>query len=133
MPTVTVTPNPSPEATIARSIVRTAVETAQPTEVPTETPKPRPDDELILDALKSKLGNNATMTISKKSDNAAYGSVDLGEEGGYFVAAKDSSGNWKIIADGNGTIECSLLDQYNVPSSVVSGCYDSATGEAKTR
>jgi hypothetical protein len=74
------------------------------------------------------------MTINNKADSAAFGVVTVGEEpsGGWFVAAKDG-GTWKIIASGNGVIDCAVLDQYNVPAAVVPECFDSGTGDSRTR
>lgn len=44
-------------------------------------------------------------------------------EGGIFFAAK-VNGVWKLIFDGNGMISCSLLRQYNFPSSMANNCYE---------
>lgn len=131
----------STETTTAILISSTPTKTTTSTPSKTQTPTPEPTksaDELVANALYqefSKDSSNLTFSIGKKSDNSAYGSMTFTDsgEGGYFVAAKDSEGNWKIIADGNGTIECSILDQYNVPASVVEECYDSSLGESKTR
>lgn len=135
IPTVTSTQTATPIPT------KTASSTPIKIQTPTTTPTPEPTksaDELVANALYqefSKDSSSLTFSIGKKSDNSAYGSMTFTDtgEGGYFVAAKDNGGNWKIIADGNGTIECSVLDQYNVPASVVDQCYDSNAGESKTR
>lgn len=121
----------------SKTVSKTPTKTVQP-EVETPTPTPaKSDQDLIDEALASKFStdaSNITLSISKKSDASAYGSftIEDQQEGGYFVAVKDGD-SWKIIADGNGTIECSILDQYNVPNTVVAECYDSNTQESKVR
>lgn len=134
-PTPTTTATITVSATASVKVTKTATKTATES---TPTPAPtKSDDQLISEALASKLSQDASnldVKISKKSEKAAYGSVSVKGEmgGGWFVAVEDQD-QWKVIADGNGTIDCAILDQYNVPSSVVAECYDSATGESRTR
>jgi len=111
----------------------TATKTATKTAIATITVAAKSDQTLISEALSEKFSQTiSSLTISKQSENAAYGSFSLGQEGGYFVAVRDGAG-WKIIADGNGTIECSILDANNVPASVVGQCYDTPSETSKTR
>ena len=93
--------------------------------------------DLIKEALATKLSvsiTQITATISKESDNSAFGSVSTSEEGGggWFVAAK-KDGDWVIVEDGNGTIDCAPLEGYDIPVSVVSECWDSANLQLKNR
>jgi uncharacterized protein YpmB len=121
--------------TASASVVatKTAAKTVVQTPTATATAVSKSKIELIKEALSAKFSQTITdASISKESENSAYGSFDLGQEGGYFVAVKDGAG-WKIIADGNGTIECSILDANNVPASVVSSCYDTPTESTKNR
>jgi branched-subunit amino acid transport protein AzlD len=120
------------ETAVASATASVVGKTATATATATAT-----DDQLISEALGTKLSTTASnldVTISKKSESAAYGSVNVKGEnsGGWFVAVKDG-GNWTVIADGNGTIDCALMDQYNVPNTVVGECYDSVTDQSKTR
>lgn len=130
---------PSVTSTLTATPIPTKTATSAPSKTQTPTPEPtKSADEFIANALYQKFSKDSaslTFSIGKKSDNSAYGSMTFTDtsEGGYFVAAKDSDGDWKIIADGNGTIECSVLEKYNVPASVVEQCYDSNSGESKTR
>lgn len=53
--------------------------------------------------------------------------------GGYVFAAKDDSGNIKIVADGNGAIMCSMLEDYpDFPVYLIPECIDKE-GNATTR
>ncbi len=103
----------------------------------TATVASKTDDELIREALINDLSFDPatiSVSISKKSDAAAYGTVGVENEpgGGWFVAVKEGD-IWKIIDSGNGTIDCTLLDQYSVPNTVVEECYNNVTGEGVTR
>jgi hypothetical protein len=127
------TKTPTPTATISTTKIATMTKT--PTA--TATVAAKTDEELIKEALATKLSSDAanlTVTISKKSAAAAFGTVSVNGEmgGGWFVAAK-AGDEWKIIADGNGTIDCALMDQYDIPNTVVGECYDSVTDTTKTR
>jgi len=121
-------------------VLNTPTATVKPSKTVEKTTEPTvsvSDTDLITRAIADKLSKNVSeisVTINKKDANNAFGGVtiegDMG--GGYFVAVKQGDG-WIIIADGNGTIECSVLDQYSVPGSIVGECYDSATGESRSR
>jgi len=131
--TAAVTATASPTATKTA----TKVATKTPVKSPTPSVAAKSDEELIAEALGRRLSqdpSNLDITISKKSDKAAFGGVTVKGEssGGWFVAVEDGD-QWKVIADGNGTIECAILDEYSVPASVVEECYDSATGQTRTR
>jgi len=132
-PSVTATATASVSPIISKTPIKSqVVQAASPTVAPTKT-----DEQLITEALASKLSENSsnlTITISKKSESAAYGMVTVTSEqsGGWFVAVEEGD-HWKVIADGNGTIDCALMDQYNVPNTVVSECYDAVTESTKTR
>jgi len=82
----------------------------------------------------SKSIGEVDLTITQLTTNHAWGSVKfLGEMGGgWFLAAK-VSGNWLIVADGNGTIDCPVIEPYNFPTSMVSECFDAATQTVITR
>jgi hypothetical protein len=117
---VTLTPTPKPSPTPSAATSSTATASAE---------------ELINQAIMAKYNLSASdvsIKIEKQTDAAAYGTVSLSGGGGYFVAVKDGD-SWKIIADGNGIIECSTLDANNVPASVVSECYDTPSGQDRTR
>ncbi len=122
----------SPTATPSR----TSTTTRTVTSTPTATPSASVDD-LVKAALASKFNTSSdqiAMTISKRADNSVFGGVTIGEEqsGGWFVAAK-KDGEWKVIADGNGTISCSSLEGYDVATSVVSECWDEQAGDLVKR
>lgn len=97
------------------------------------------DKEDILQALVDKNGFDISaiqMTYSEITSTHAMGGVspkdgEIG--GGYWFAAKDSTGQWVIAADGNGTIECSDIEPYNFPTSMISECYNSVTGKVVVR
>jgi hypothetical protein len=96
------------------------------------------DAELIKKALVVKTGISAetiNVAISQNVDGKyAKGTVGvLGEEtgGGYFLATKINS-EWVIVYDGQATPECSAVNPYNFPVSMVPECLDSA-GSVVTR
>lgn len=123
----------SATATASATTTKTATKTAAQSATVTPTVAAKSKIDLIKEALSAKFSQTVTdASISKESENSAYGDFSLGQEGAYFVAVKDGAG-WKIIADGNGTIECSILDANNVPASVVGECYDTPSESSKTR
>lgn len=95
--------------------------------------------ELIKQALIKK--NNWTnmdieVTINKNEGMYVSGAVkEKGSNvgGGYFFAAK-VNGEWKIVADGNGTISCESLVPYpDYPVSMIPECWSEKTGKLVTR
>jgi hypothetical protein len=82
------------------------------------------DDEGIRLALAAHLGRDVhslTITISQNTGTYARGGI----ENGYFLAAK-VNGQWQIIADGQGAIDCNVVAQYGFPASIVSECSGSS-------
>jgi hypothetical protein len=78
------------------------------------------DDEGIRLALASHLGRNVNdliVTITQNSGSHARGGV----ENGYFLAAK-INGQWQIVADGQGALDCNVIAQYGFPESMVPEC-----------
>lgn len=49
--------------------------------------------------------------------------------GGYVYAAKDETGTWIIVADGQGSILCDEVNLYDFPASMVSECLDENSGQ----
>ena len=85
-------------------------------------------DSPIKAALAEHLGVDAstlTMVVEQETGTHARGNVD----NGYFLAAK-VNGNWVIVADGQGAIECNVVTQYDFPSSMVPECTDSVSDES---
>ena len=73
------------------------------------------------------------ITVDKNDGSFASGSVmpsDPNEMGGAGWFAGKVSGTWKIIWDGNGTPACEHIEAFDkdVPSSLISDCYDENTG-----
>jgi len=102
--------------------------------------EPTPDDlKLIEQAFVKKYNWNIDemiITVSKNDGKYASGGVkDKNAEagGGYFFAAKVGD-HWEIVADGNGTIECSSLLPYpDFPNTLIPECYDSSTNTLRQR
>lgn len=94
------------------------------------------DNDLVKQAMLNKYGKDAsTMTVTVKTNDGTYasGSVNSDGGGGYFFAAK-SNGQWVIVADGNGVIECSSLAQFpNYPTNLIPECFDNTTGQVVQR
>lgn len=107
-------------------------------EEPCEDPKTN-DSDLIKQAMANKLGKKVAdlnITISKNDGKYASGGViekNAEAGGGYFFAVKDK-GIWKIVADGNGTIDCASLVSYpDYPTSMIPECFDTKTGKPVKR
>jgi len=49
--------------------------------------------------------------------------------GGYVFATKTETGNWIIVADGQGSINCDDANLYEFPTSMIAECLDENTGE----
>ncbi len=70
-----------------------------------------------------------TVTLSNSTETHMRGSVvfyvdpdtESEPEGGLFLAA-NVDGSWKLVYDGNGQIDCSLVEPYNFPEDMVSDC-----------
>ena len=97
------------------------------------------DNDLIKQALVNKHGwkiDDILVTISKNDGKYASGGVrekssEVG--GGYFFAVKDN-GTWKIVVDGNGTIDCVALIPYpDYPNTLIPECYDMKAGKSVKR
>lgn len=74
------------------------------------------------------------ITVSKASGRFAYGTVNVKDSGGGLWLAVQEDNNWKILWDGNGIIECSVLKGYtDTPASMVPKCFDSGTGKILDR
>lgn len=93
------------------------------------------DDDAIKQALLNKHNWNANevdITISKNDGTyASGGAKEKAAEagGGYFFAAK-ANGEWKIVADGNGTISCESLAPYpDYPATMIPECWNEATNK----
>jgi hypothetical protein len=69
-----------------------------------------------------------TVVIEQETSNHARGNVD----NGYFLTAK-VNGNWVIIADGQGAIDCNVVNQYGFPASMVPECAGSISDDAAIR
>jgi len=84
------------------------------------TSNPPSDEDALKSALAAHLGanvNDLTITISQNTGSHARGGVD----NGYFLAAK-VNGQWQIVADGQGALDCQLIAQYGFPASMVPEC-----------
>jgi len=91
------------------------------------SPGPSSDEDALKAALAAHLGtdvNNLSITISQITSSHARGGVD----NGYFLAAK-VNGQWQIVADGQGALECQVVNQYGFPASMVPECSGSSSDE----
>lgn len=88
-------------------------------QIPSTTPIVN-DDEGIRLALAAHLGadvNNLSIMINQNTGSHARGSV----ENGYFLATK-VNGQWQIVAEGQGALDCQIIAQYRFPDSMVPEC-----------
>ncbi|MCJ7827609.1 hypothetical protein MUP65_00480 [Patescibacteria group bacterium] len=60
--------------------------------------------------------------------------IDFASEiGGALWLAYRQNGVWEIVFDGNGTIPCSTVDQYQFPVAMVAECWDEVNQQPVTR
>lgn len=123
----------------------TATPTLSPTPTfmgiaPTNTPYPTPtlsptqgvsDGDQLRQLFAKKYNHpvsDAIVTISKQDPTHISGGIKFQGEmaGGWFLAAK-TGGNWVIVQDGNGTIDCATIAPYNFSSDMVPECWDEKT------
>lgn len=75
----------------------------------------------------NKSSDEVSVTISQQTTDYARGGVKFGlggiGEGGIFLAAK-VDGVWQLVFDGNGIVDCSLLEDYDFPDSMSIDCFD---------
>jgi hypothetical protein len=90
----------------------------------------------IKQALVAKHGptaNSLTVTVSKIIGDYSSGGASASDGGGMWFGAKVNN-LWKLVWDGNGTIECSDLINYpNYPNSLIPECYNSSTDKLVKR
>lgn len=113
----------------------------KPTSAIFPTPTPTVDEtSIIISAIKQALvakhgpdASNLTITVSKIIGDYSSGGASEQGGGGMWFAAK-VNGLWKLVWDGNGTIDCQDLANYpNYPVSLISECYNPQTGKSVKR
>jgi hypothetical protein len=99
---------------------------------------PSPDDANLIKTALFKKNNwpddsSLKFVLTENDGNYAKGTVNGNGGGGYFFAAKQN-GDWVIVADGNGIIQCSALTDFpKFPTSYIPTCFDSTTQKTVTR
>lgn len=104
-----------------------AVETPSPSSVANESV-------VLVAAIKAALvakhrsdAGLLNITVSKIEGNYASGGASGQGGGGMWFAAK-VNGNWELVWDGNGQINCSDISPYpGFPSDMISECWDTVT------
>ncbi len=134
-PVVTNTPSVIPTKTpaIVTSII-TAVPTT-PVVVPTidETGVIKNAIKQALVAKHGSTANNLTVTVSKIIGDYSSGGASASDGGGMWFGAKVNN-QWKLVWDGNGTIDCQDLVNYpNYPTSLIPECYNFKTDKSVKR
>jgi hypothetical protein len=84
------------------------------------TPTPPSDEDAIKAVLAAYLGGSQSelnITVGENTGSHARGGVD----NGYFLAVK-LDGQWQIVADGQGALDCQEVAQYGFPASMVPEC-----------
>jgi len=89
------------------------------------------DLEMIKTAFSEKYSkslDDVNVVISKNDGEFAQGGVSFSGEmgGGWFLAAKVDD-EWVIVADGNGSVMCADIEDYDFDTNMVPECYDEAT------
>lgn len=113
-------------------------DTSNSQNTPSEPQQPvKTDEQLITEAIAAKHNKpvaDTDLTVNANDGQHAQGLVKFAGEvaGGWWLAAK-SSGDWIIVADGNGVVMCDDIAPYNFPTSMVPECYDASAGQTVTR
>lgn len=73
---------------------------------------------------------DVSVVVENNDNEYANGGVRFEGEigGGWWLAAK-VDGEWVIVADGNGSVLCEDIKNYNFPTSMVPECWDEATNK----
>jgi hypothetical protein len=86
----------------------------------------------VRNGLIAEHGQNAAslkITVSKIQGDYALGGASEQGGGGMWLAAK-VAGAWKLVWDGNGTIQCSNLAPYsNFPKDMAPECWDNISSK----
>jgi hypothetical protein len=92
---------------------------------------------LIKQMLIAKHGSSAEtldVGVSKISGNYAQGSASEAGLGGGMWFATDINGEWELVWDGNGIIECESLNDYpDFPNTLIPECFDKSSNEMVER
>jgi len=100
----------------------------------TVTPTPTPfteDTETLINIIKQLLvtehgstANDLTITVSKHIGDYASGGASAQGGGGMWLAVK-TGGSWKLVFDGNGTVDCqSIKANYQFPQEMLKNFCD---------
>jgi hypothetical protein len=119
----------------SKSANQTSAIPTQETSITSTTPAPTIDETAILiavikDALVTEHGSDANalnITVSKIKGDYASGDASTQGGGGIWFATK-VNGTWKLVWDGNGSIQCSSLAAYpNFPTDMIPECWNDKT------
>ena len=81
----------------------------------------------LLAAKYEKTVSEATVKVTASDETHAAGSVSFGPgpgEGGMFLAVKTDNG-WKVVYDGNGSVDCMVMRQtFRFPADILEGFCD---------
>lgn len=133
---------PTEPVSITVTPTQAVVPVSPSTTSPVTSPATPTTDEnaLVIAAVKAGLvaehgpdANSLTVTVSTIQGTYAKGMASASAGGGLWFAAK-VNGSWKLVWDGNGTIDCTSLTAYpNFPNTLIPECYDAATQKSVTR
>jgi hypothetical protein len=98
-------------------------------------------DHLIFEAIKEAFAekydrplDQINLTVDELTSDYAKGGVHfVGETGGGWFLAAYVDDAWVIVDDGNGTVSCQKIEEYDFPTSMVPECYDEIEAVSVTR
>lgn len=120
-------PQPSPVSTPAPSMMPAASSSPSPTDTNAD----------IISQIKAELvaehgpsASDLVVSVTKTERDYAQGLANDPAGGGGMWFAVNLNGQWKLIWDGNGNIMCDQIKEYpDLPSSMISACYDEAANK----
>jgi len=127
--------NNQKQASLSQSYNQSSISPSETVSTEITSPTPAIDQtSVIRTAIKNALidehGSDAstlTITVSKIEGDYATGDASAQGGGGIWFAA-NINGVWKLVWDGNGSIQCSSLVPYpNFPTDMIPQCWDDKT------
>jgi len=124
-------PQYSKNSASTQSGIPVSSQETMPSPQATVTPAPTDESAILIAAIKAALvvkhgpdAESLNVMVSKIEGDYATGGASAQGGGGMWLAAK-VNGDWKLVWDGNGQINCSDLALYPVfPNDLVSECWD---------
>lgn len=88
-------------------------------------------NEVVAESLAKKYNqpvNNLEVATQANTGTFAKGTVNYKNAGGGVWFAVKANKDWEVVFDGNGIINCAVVNKYKLPKDLVPGCVDNENG-----